>query len=111
LRPDGEGMTNKEWNIYHARCLGLLLHGDAIEEQDERGDRIHDDTYLFLLNANAEPIAFRMPGHVGPARWRVEIDTCYADGKRPDLSTFNTGESYAWQGRSATLLRIMKTSR
>ena len=111
LRPDGEEMTDNEWSMYHARCLGLLLHGDAIEEHDERGSRIHDDTYLLLLNANAKPVAFRMPGHVGIARWCVEIDTCYVHGKRPDRSTFNTGESYTLQGRSTTLLRMMKAPR
>ncbi|HWS02821.1 MAG TPA: glycogen debranching protein GlgX, partial [Gammaproteobacteria bacterium] len=42
LRPDGEEMTDREWNQYHARCLGLLLHGDAIEEHDERGRKIYD---------------------------------------------------------------------
>ena len=100
LRPDGEEMTDKEWSLYHARCLGLLLHGDAIEEHDERGNRIHDHTYLFLLNSNAQPVVFRMPAQVGIARWCVEIDTCYVDGKRPDRRTFNTGEGYPLQGLS-----------
>jgi len=108
LRPDGEEMTEREWRMYHARCLGLLLHGDAIEEHDERGGRIYDNTYLLLLNANATPIAFRLPGHMGIARWSVEIDTCYVNGKRPDRRTFITGESYSLQGRSTVLLRIMK---
>jgi isoamylase len=111
LRPDGEEMTDKEWSMYQARCLGLLLHGDAIEEHDERGNRIHDNTFLFLLNANETPIAFRMPRHVGIARWGVEIDTCYVLGKRPDRRTFNNSESYPLQGRSIALLRIMKGSR
>jgi len=111
LTPAGEEMTDKEWNMYHARCLGLLLHGDAIEEHDERGGRIHDGTYLFLLNANAKQIAFRIPGHVGIARWCVEIDTCHVSGKRPDRRTFNTGESYTLQGRSTTLLRMMEAPR
>ena len=111
LRPDGEEMTDKEWSMYHARCLGLLLHGDAIEEHDERGGRIHDDSYLLLLNANVEPILFRMPKHVGIARWCVDIDTCYVDGKRPDRRTFNTGENYPLQGRSVALLHIMMASR
>jgi isoamylase len=111
LRPDGEEMTDKEWSMYQARCLGLLLHGDAIEEHDERGNRIHDNTYLFLLNANETPIAFRMPRQVGIARWCVEIDTCYVQGKRPDRRTFNTVESYPLQGRSIALLHIMKGPR
>jgi len=111
LRPDGEEMTDREWNQYHARCLGLLLHGDAIEEHDERGRKIYDNTFLLLLNADAKPLTFRMPIHVGIARWGVEIDTCYANGERTDRRTFNTGESYPLQGRSTALLRLIKSPR
>ncbi len=111
LRPDGEEMTDREWNLYHARCLGLLLHGDAIEEHDERGRKIYDNTFLLLLNADAKPISFRMPSHVGIARWGVEIDTCYANGERTDRRTFNTGESYPLQGRSTVLLRLIRSPR
>ena len=111
LRPDGEEMTDREWNLYHARCLGLLLHGDAIEEHDERGRKIYDNTFLLLLNADANPLSFRMPIHVGIARWGVEIDTCYANGERTDRRTFNTGESYPLQGRSTALLRLIRSPR
>jgi isoamylase len=111
LTPSGKEMTNKEWSHHHARCLGLLLHGDAIEEQDERGNAIHDDTFLLLLNAHSEAIPFRMPQQVGIARWGVEVDTCFADGRRPDHRTFNTGENYLLQARSAALLNLMKTHR
>ncbi|VAW73014.1 Limit dextrin alpha-1,6-maltotetraose-hydrolase, partial [hydrothermal vent metagenome] len=108
LRPDGGEMTDKEWTHSHARCLGLLLHGDAIDEQDERGRAIHDDTFLLILNAHYETISFSMPRQVGIARWVVEVDTCYADGKRDDRRTFNTGESYPLQARSTVLLCQMK---
>lgn len=111
LRPDGEEMTDEEWNASYARCLGLLLHGDAIEEQDEQGRSIRDDTFLLMLNAHHQPISFRMPQQVGIARWGVEADTCFADGMRPDRRTFNTGERYPLQARSTTLLRLMKTKR
>ncbi len=111
LRPDGKEMSDREWTLGYARCLGFVLHGDAIEEQDERGRRIHDDTYLLLLNADAEPIRFRMPRHVEFARWGVEIDTCYDDGQRLDRRTFNTGEYYPLEARSMVVLRLMKTPR
>jgi isoamylase len=111
LRPDGEEMTDKEWSLHHARCLGLLLHGDAIEEHDERGRQIHDDTFLLCLNADAQTVPFRMPKHMGIARWGVEIDTFYTDGKRTDRRTFNTGEAYLLQGRSTALLRLMRSPR
>jgi isoamylase len=111
LTPSGEEMTDKEWSHHHARCLGLLLHGDAIEEQDEHGSAIRDDTFLLLLNAHSEVIPFRMPEHVGIARWEVEVDTCFPDGRRPDRRTFNTGENYLLQARSSALLHLMKTQR
>ncbi|MDX1698364.1 MAG: hypothetical protein R3308_08760, partial [Thiohalobacterales bacterium] len=111
LRPDGNEMTDREWSAYHARCLGLLLHGDAIEEHDERGRRITDDTFLLCLNADAGTVQFRMPRHVGIARWEVDIDTCFADGKRADRRTFNSGEFYPLQGRSTALLRLMRNPR
>ena len=111
LRPDGEEMTDREWSMHHARCLGLLLHGDAIEEHDERGRKIQDDTFLLCLNADSQTVPFRMPGHMGIARWGVEIDTCYVDGVRTDRRTFNTGETYPLQGRSTALLRLMRSPR
>ena len=52
-----------------------------------------------------------MPQQVGIARWGVEVDTCFADGRRPDHRTFNTGENYLLQARSAALLNLMKTHR
>jgi glycogen operon protein len=108
LNPDGEEMSDEEWNFFYARCLGLLLHGDAIEEHDERGRPIQGDTFLLLLNAHAETVPFRMPRLVGIARWGVVIDTCFADGRRTDRRTFNTGESYPLQARSSALLHLMR---
>jgi hypothetical protein len=46
---------------------------------------------------------------MGIARWEVEIDTCFADGKRADRRTFNTSEAYPLQGRSTVLLRLMRS--
>jgi hypothetical protein len=48
---------------------------------------------------------------VGIARWGVEVDTCFPDGNRPDHRTFNTGENYLLQARSAALLHLMKSHR
>ena len=108
LRPDGQEMTDEEWNSFYARCMGLLLHGDAIEEHDERGRPIYGDTFLLLLNAHSQPIPFRLPKQLGIARWGVTVDTCFADGKRADRRTFNTGESYPLQARSTALLHLMR---
>ena len=50
IRPARE-MTDETWNSPDVRCLGVRLNGDAIEEVDERGERIVGDTLLLMLNA------------------------------------------------------------
>ena len=41
LRPDGEEMTEEEWNTGFTRCFGMRLGGDAMLEWDEHGERVH----------------------------------------------------------------------
>jgi glycogen operon protein len=107
LQPDGREMTDKEWTQSHARCLGLLLQGDAIEEEDERGRPIQDETFLLMLNAHHQGIPFRMPKQVGIARWETVLDTSFAGGHLTDRRNYHTGERYPLQARSTALLRRM----
>ncbi len=37
-------MTDETWNSPDVRCVGVRLNGDAIDEIDERGERIVGDT-------------------------------------------------------------------
>ena len=57
------------------RCLGVRLNGDAIDEVDERGERIVGDTLLMLLNAGDEPIPFVLPATTAAERWETLLDT------------------------------------
>jgi len=61
FRPDGQEMTDQDWNNGYARVLGVRLAGDAIAEVDEQGNAIVDDTLLLLLNAHHEPLSFTLP--------------------------------------------------
>ena len=75
LRPDGQEMTDEEWNLGWVRCLGLFLNGETIGEVDESGERIKDDTFLIMLNCHHEPIQFYVPKPPGKEKWEVIIDT------------------------------------
>jgi isoamylase len=109
LSPEGHEMTDNAWNQSLARCLGLLLGGDAIGEVDECGRQVHDDNLLLLLNAHGHDIAFPIPRHPPYARWEVLIDTSYATGKRIDGRYFHSGESYPLKTRSLVLLVHLMT--
>ena len=103
LKPDGSEMTDREWAHDFARCLGVYLSGEEMDERDRRGRPVRDDNFLLLFNSHHEPIAFRLPvlGHDG--QWQSLLDTDLAEGLEPD-GWFNGGDDYPVEGRSLALL-------
>ena len=73
-RPDGSEMTDDDWEVGHARSIGLFLNGDSITEPDLRGQRVVDDSFLLLFNAHDEPIEWTLPTQWG-GPWQVVLDT------------------------------------
>jgi glycogen operon protein len=107
FRPDGKEMTDEDWGNPFARCLGLRLAGDAIDEMDDRGHRITADTLLILLNAHHEPIPFVLPAHRRRVRWELLFDTREPTGRRRQRP-LRGGETYDLEARSVALLRLRK---
>jgi glycogen operon protein len=69
--PRGTEMTEADWFAPTA-VLGMLLSGDAMSERDQHGCPLHDDSFLLLLNASAQPVEFLLPPG-GP--YRLLLDT------------------------------------
>jgi glycogen operon protein len=103
FRPDGKEMTEEEWTNGFTRCLGLRFAGDAIEEVDQAGNPIRDDTFLLLLNAHHEALDFVLPAHRTRVRWEMVLDT--RDwALRP--RALRAGDQYPLEARSLALLRL-----
>ena len=107
FRPDGKEMTEENWRDPLARCIGLRLAGDAIEEVDAQGERITDDTLLILLNAHHEAVPFIVPAHRRSVRWEVLLDTRTGDGLRRH-QPLRGGEAYDLEGRCLAVLRLRR---
>ncbi|MCK8601275.1 glycogen debranching protein GlgX [Desulfoferrobacter suflitae] len=108
LRPDGKEMTEDDWNNPHARCLAMILAGneEAIDEVDERGNAISDDSLLLMLNAYHEPVPFTLPEHFGyEGQWELVMDTRSSTGKRKHQSIAIHG-TYDLVSRSLALFRF-----
>jgi glycogen operon protein len=105
FRPDGKEMTDEDWGSGYARSLGLRLAGDAIEETDERGQPIRDETLLILLNMHHEPLPFTLPAHKRGVRWMPVLDTA-AIGKDTPLRMLKGGQQYTLEARSLAVLRL-----
>jgi glycogen operon protein len=103
MTPDGEEMTDDEWNTAFARCLGVYFAGDALDERDRRGRPLVDDNFLLLVNAYHEAIDFTLPHFHEDMDWYALFDTAHAAGLEPRGYFASTG-TYPLTGRSLALL-------
>jgi len=105
LHPEGREMTDEEWHQSFARCLGVFLAGEGLEEYDERGRRLKDENFLLLLNAHHETIPFRLPafGRGDGAGWRVVVDTFSGDREK-DRRIHRPESAVPLRGRSVLLM-------
>jgi isoamylase len=103
LRPDGREMTDEQWNQESARTLGVYLSGSAVDEVDERGQKLTDENFLLLLNAHHEPVSFSLPTTASGMMWGELIDTSSAEERDSD-TTYGAGTNYPLQARSLALL-------
>jgi isoamylase len=107
FNPDGKEMTDDEWLNPEARCLGLRLAGDLINDTDERGNPIVDDTLLILVNAHHEAIAFVLPTPNTEHRWECLLDTRETTG-HPKAAQIDQDMPYDLDARSLALFHIVK---
>ena len=93
LSPEGREMTDQDWNLPFARCLGCLMVGQRLYERDERGEPVMDDDLLVLMNAHHDALDFVLP----EAPWLVLLDTARDEPAVP-------AKSYRLEARSLVLL-------
>ena len=103
LDPSGREMTDGTWGSPDVRCLGVRLNGDAIDEVDERGNRITGDSLLMMLNAGEHPLAFTLPATMAEERWETLIDT--ADPWAP-ARRLRVGGAYELVPHSMAVLKL-----
>ncbi|WP_110174502.1 glycogen debranching protein GlgX [Luteitalea pratensis] len=73
--PSGVEMSDAMWSAPHVRCLGMRLSGVAMDEVNDRGEPIVDDTLLVLLNAATTPVSFKLPKLSTGLAWTRLFDT------------------------------------
>jgi isoamylase len=104
LTPEGNEMTETQWNQHFARCLGVYLAGAAVERSDKRGRPVTDSNYMLLFNAHHEEIPFVLPQFLTDKAWWTVLDTS-ADALPFEQRRHEAGTLYPLQGRSLALLR------
>src|SRR5690606_19393276 len=106
LTPGGAEMTPGDWHVGYAKSLMVYLNGDAITEPGPRGERIVDDSFLLLINAHHEDMAFTLPGAAFGDHWLPELDTADEGGEGLfGDERWRAGDVVAVTSRSMQVLR------
>jgi isoamylase len=100
FRPDGDEMSEDDWQQPHAKAFAVFLNGDALREVDDDGTPIRDDSFLLLFNAHHEPLPFTMPPYKFGSRWKVRIDTAMSH----ESAGVASGAALEVAGRSVVVL-------
>jgi glycogen operon protein len=106
LTPTGQEMTDADWHSETARCLGIQLSGDLIDEVDQQGEQIHDDTMLLLMNSSPKEVPFILPVTPEQGAWWPVIDTAHPKA-RPSRKL--GGATVKLQPRSLLLLQLRES--
>jgi isoamylase len=77
LHPEGREMTVEDWNDARTRTLGMLIHGAASDEVDERGRPNRGQTLLLLLNAGNRARHFLLPVLPEGGDWQELVNTAH----------------------------------
>ena len=75
LRPDGQEMTADDWADPSYRVLGMLVHGEASDEVDERGRLNRGETLLLLMNGGTNARYFELPELPEAGVWSEVVNT------------------------------------
>jgi glycogen operon protein len=100
LRRDGTPMTDADWHDPASQVLGMLLHGEATDEVDDRGRPIEGDTLLLLLNGGQSARLFTLPTLSTRGHWVYLMNTA-----RPAAGSVRDGHGVRLVRHSLVLLR------
>lgn len=105
LVPDGQLMTQDDWDFAFGKSLMVFLNGDAIVEPDYRGQKMEDDSFILMFNAHHEAIDFTLPPEHFGMKWKLLVDTTEAIGYPLEELTIEAGGTLTVPARSSMLLR------
>ncbi|MGH7916171.1 MAG: glycogen debranching protein GlgX, partial [Candidatus Binataceae bacterium] len=102
FRPGGQPMSDEDWNAGF-KSLAVYLNGAGIPTPNAAGERVVDQSFLLLFNADHEPCEFTAPGGLPDRSWTKVIYTAEGEIKQPD-DTHRVDVKIKLEGRSLMLL-------
>jgi len=103
FKPDGQPMSDEDWNSGFAKSIGVYLNGDAIGGVDNRGEPFRDDSFYLLFNAHHEALDFILPDGAWGKRFERVFDTTTRESGRAKV--LKAGSKIRVEARALMVLR------
>ena len=99
--PEGDQMTDENWNHDFAKSLAVFLNGYGVPSLGEKSEQILDDSFYVIFNAHDQPLDYRLPTAEYGQTWKRFIDTAEPnkDGE------YQAEETVTVSGRSVVVLK------
>ncbi|BCS93138.1 glycogen debranching protein GlgX [Metallosphaera javensis (ex Sakai et al. 2022)] len=98
LTTEGKEVDEKAWSS-PTQTVIFVLEGSVMDEVNKFGERIADDTFLIVLNANPNPVRMKPPA----GKWELVVASLLRDPKPEELSL--DGKELEIEGRTALIYR------
>ncbi len=100
---DGSEMNEEHWNSGFAKSLGIFLHGLGIHHVGPTGEKVTDDSFYVIFNADHQPLDYKLPSENFGSDWVKVLDTSEMETK--EGKKFNPNEVITVNGRSIVLFQ------
>jgi glycogen operon protein len=75
FQPNGNEMSEENWNHDFAKSLAVYLNGKGIHTVGWKGELIMDDSFYIIFNAYNQPLQFKLPEEKYGDQWIKVLDT------------------------------------
>ena len=75
FHPDGEIILKKDWKKGSTQSVAMYLNGKGLHSVNESGEKIIDDNFYLIFNANTKALNFMLPAKSYGDVWEVVLDT------------------------------------
>jgi isoamylase len=78
--PDGHEIAEDQWHDESAKAISVFFNGEELVTPNLRGERVLDDSFLLMFNAQPVPQEFHIAHTVKKRSWTLVLDTQKATG-------------------------------
>lgn len=106
--PSGQEITEDQWHDGAAKAICVFFNGSELMTPNRQGERVVDDSFLLMFNAQSNPQEFHIPPTLQQRAWTLVLDTQKDTGFVEDAHSYIPDEVITLADFSIIVLRCQQ---